>query len=956
MNRKCAIFNFWWSWKDAHGASLTALALYKLIEELGYDPCLIMTVFRGMNEEQCKEGRHFKFIEKYAKYTEKNYQTGEAYAELNEQFEHFIVGSDQVFRVEWVQDEWFLYSIRSDKNKIAMSASFGTNELTASEKRINRVAKHLKDFSAISVREKDGIEVFERYFGHRDDIEWIMDPVFLIDPSFYYDLMNNHSKNYGMDTYSKEIIFWYILDSTPEIRRLKEKISRLYDVIIVEDSQDLMAEDFLYLVANCKMMITDSFHGLCFSVILNKPFYCIYNNTRGISRVATIRELFGLGHVIFDSGCIDACDFHVPEINYTEINRIIEIERKRGREWLRYKLDNHKERNSDIMRKFILFGAGAYAEKAIALLGKEEIEMILDNDSSKWGRYIAGIPICSPEAKKEVLADYQVIVAVSQKYQQQILEQLRQAGIRNIRTIQEVQTEITKRKLENRLDYINIYDKAAAWIKNNTVDGQAIICNTDKRTGYPEVTGYYIPTLLRWGYRDLAVSYAKWLCGIQKEDGSWYDTDGNAPYVFDSAQILKGLMAIRTIYPQADAHIIKGCDWIISNMQESGRLSTPSTDAWGDGRTCSELIHMYCLSPLVQATEVFGMPQYKEAAYKILEYYKQNHYEEIMNFRLLSHFYAYVMEALLDMGEKDMAVEAMAKIEKIQKDNGAVPAYHDVNWVCSTGLFQLALVWFRLGNIESGNKAFEYACRLQNESGGWYGSYLSENDQNEDNTYFPTSEISWAVKYFLDALYYKNLAEFDLWSSSFMDGIDRDDGRYKIIREAVSSDNKSDDAVLKVLDVGCGKGRYLKNLIQDEPGNRYYAMDLSESVMDFISEAEISRKQGSLTNIDYPDDYFDVVYTCEALEHAVDIKNAIKELSRVTRDGGKIVIIDKNREQLGRMEIGEWEVWFDADVLKDMMLKYCSSVTVTDQIEYEHKKEDKLFLAWIGTVSKSKKK
>lgn len=606
------------------------------------------------------------------------------------------------------------------------------------------------------------------------------------------------------------------------------------------------------------------------------------------------------------------------------------------------------------MKKYVLFGAGVYAGKAIALLGKEEIEMILDNDSTKWGSDIEGIPVCSPEEKKELLSDCQVIVAVSQKYQREIVEQLRQAGIRNIRSIQEVQTEITRRKLENRVDYIKIYDKAVAWIKNNTIDGQAIICNTDKRKGYPEVTGYYIPTLLRWGYRELAVSYAKWLCGIQKGDGSWYDTDDNEPYVFDSAQILKGLIAIRTIYPQADVHIIKGCDWIISNMQASGRLVTPSMDAWGSGNICSELIHMYCLSPLVQAAEALDRPQYKEAAYKILDYYKKNHYDEIMNFGLLSHFYAYVMEALLDMGEEDMALEAMAKIGKIQKDNGAVPAYRDVNWVCSTGLFQLALVWFRLGNIERGNKAFAYACKLQNESGGWYGSYLSENDQNEDNTYFPTSEISWAVKYFLDALYYENLAEFDLWADSFLDEIDRDDDRYRIIRKVIASADKVDDAVLRVLDVGCGKGRYLRNLIQDEPENQYYAMDLSAKVMGFIAfgQGQINKKQGSLTRIDYPDDYFDVVYTCEALEHAVDIKNAIKELARVTKKGGKIVIIDKNKEELGRMEIGTWEVWFEADELKDIMAAYCSCVTVVDKIIYENKKDDKLFLAWIGTVAK----
>ena len=137
-----------------------------------------------------------------------------------------------------------------------------------------------------------------------------------------------------------------------------------------------------------------------------------------------------------------------------------------------------------------------------------------------------------------------------------------------------------------------------------------------------------------------------------------------APYIFDSAQILKGLLAVREIYPKVDNHIIRGCDWILQQMTEEGQLVTPVKDAWGDDiRTCSELIHMYCLAPLVQAANVFNRPDYEEKAYKILEYYKTNYYNEIMNFGLLSHFYAYVMEALLDMGEIQIAEEAMKKME-----------------------------------------------------------------------------------------------------------------------------------------------------------------------------------------------------------------------------------------------------------------------------------------------------
>lgn len=604
-------------------------------------------------------------------------------------------------------------------------------------------------------------------------------------------------------------------------------------------------------------------------------------------------------------------------------------------------------------KKYILFGAGAYARKAIELLGGKNIAYMIDNNPEKQGTKIEGIPVIGFADYFSKIGEYSVVIAVSKKYQHEIIKQIESFGMVNYRTIQEIQTEITREKLLNRPDYIEVYKKAIAWIYRNSVNGESIICNSDKPKGYPEVTGYYIPTLLQWGHHDLALSYAKWLCRIQKKDGSWYDTDDRAPYVFDTAQILKGLIAIREMYPQADFHIIKGCDWLIGNMQPSGRLTTPSKEAWGNGRACSELIHMYCLSPLVQAADNLGISRYKEAAYQILHYYKKNYYEEIMNFNLLSHFYAYVMEALLDMGERDMALEAMEKIGKLQNKNGAVPAYKDVNWVCSTGLFQFALVWFRLGNIERGNKAFEYACKLQNASGGWYGSNLSEENSTEENDYFPASEISWAVKYFLDALHYKNIVEFDLQSNSFLDRIDRQDGRYCIVRDEILSYGRLKKR-LKVLDAGCGKGRYLKNLTVDNPENTYYAMDLSESVMKYITAEEIVKKQGSLTDIGYPDDFFDIVYTCEALEHAVDIESAIREMARVTKPGGKIIIIDKNKQELGRMEIGNWEVWFEAGELKGLLEKYCLSVQMIDKIAYEDKKDDKLFLAWIGTVAKDK--
>ena len=600
------------------------------------------------------------------------------------------------------------------------------------------------------------------------------------------------------------------------------------------------------------------------------------------------------------------------------------------------------------MKDWVLFGAGSIARNTIELIGKQNIAYIVDNNHEKSGEMIKGAPVFSFEEKKQEIFNHKVVISVSKKYENEIAKQLESIGIKDYLTFSQLQYEAIRGKINCRRNGIEVYKKCIRWIHSNTVDGKAIICNTETRKGYPEVTGYYIPTLIRWGYRDLAIKFASWLIKIQKLDGSWYDTEGKEPYIFDSAQILKGLNAVREIYPkkkEIDNAILKGCEWIFSCMTSEGRLVTPSEECWGNDRyTCSELIHMYCISPLLDAGKMFDMPEYVEAANKILDYYLSHYMDDILNFSLLSHFYAYVMEALIDTGEEELCREAMDKIAVLQKESGAVPAYRNCDWVCSTGVFQLALVWFRLGDIDKGNRAFEYACKLQNESGGWYGSYLSEENSNEENTYFPAIEISWANKYFLDALYYKSQAEFNLCASDFLMGISKTDGRYRAIHSLITNSN------MKVLDVGCGKGRYLRNLLEDYKDNKYYGVDISSNVLKYLEDINVECREGTLTFIPYEDDFFDVTYTCEALEHSVDFESAIREMARVTHKDGLIAVIDKNDSCYGELEIGEWEKWPNEDELKQLMMQYCTEVVITHGLDYENGRNRDLFTSWVGKV------
>lgn len=605
-------------------------------------------------------------------------------------------------------------------------------------------------------------------------------------------------------------------------------------------------------------------------------------------------------------------------------------------------------------KKYVLFGAGRYGKIAIRYLPEEKIAFFLDNDMKKAGTELEGISIYPLSDKCGELGNYTIVITVSGENEKAIIQQLEKEGIHNHTLLREEYNRIIKQRVECSRQNLNIYQSAMKWIKRNTLHGSAVSYIAGGNEGYPEVTGYFIPSLIQWGYRDMAVSYAKWLCSIQMTDGSWGNAAGTKSFIFDTGQILKGLLSVRSMVPEVEDVILRGCEWMVSKIDADGRMPLLNEDDWGRGVANAELVHLYCLSPLKEAGRIYNIPQYEEKAEEVLDYYRKNHTADILRFERLSHFQAYVLEGLVDMGEVDLAREGMEVMAKYLDQFGYVPAYNNVSWVCSTGLFQLALIWFKLGDVKRGNEAFTYACSLQNESGGWYGSYPTEQSGLDENTYFPYDEISWVEKFFMDALYAKSVAEFEtLYTGSHalesFHQIERTSELYQVVCKAVKECCMESGAEnVSVLDVGCGWGRYIKRLAEDFPQAHLYAVELVQQPLNQIGDLKINKAIGSLTNIPYKNAQMDVVYTCEVLEHAIEIENAIHEMARVTRSGGVIIVIDKNLEALGHMKMLEWEQYFDEDKLKAYMKVYCDEVSVIHGLRPDGETVAPHFSAWIG--------
>ena len=151
----------------------------------------------------------------------------------------------------------------------------------------------------------------------------------------------------------------------------------------------------------------------------------------------------------------------------------------------------------------------------------------------------------------------------------------------------------------------------------------------------------------------------------------------------------------------------------------------------------------------------------------------------------------------------------------------------------------------------------------------------------------------------------------------------------------------------RVLDVGCGKGRFARILQERYPDAGIWGLDISEEMLKHVP-AGIQTRAGSMTALPFEDASFDAAYATESLEHAVEIDVAVGEMCRVVRPGGAIAIIDKNAEHFGRLKTPEWEKWFDRKELERLLARDCREVSSRFISYWEDVEPDGLFLAWLA--------
>ncbi len=114
----------------------------------------------------------------------------------------------------------------------------------------------------------------------------------------------------------------------------------------------------------------------------------------------------------------------------------------------------------------------------------------------------------------------------------------------------------------------------------------------------------------------------------------------------------------------------------------------------------------------------------------------------------------------------------------------------------------------------------------------------------------------------------------------------------------------------RILDVGCGRGVLLGALANR--GHEVHGMDVSETAVDGADPRADIRVAPCLTNVGYPDRHFDQVILWHVLEHLCNPREVLKEINRILKPGGQVIVAVPNFSSLQARWSGA--AWFHLDL------------------------------------------
>lgn len=342
-----------------YGSTLQCYALRKAIQKISnYDVSVIPHVFidrivNGFGETYLRE-QYDKRLKKFDDFLKTEIGcTGKHISYVTKEnvpkCDYYVAGSDVIWNTVLTKKDtnYFLdFADSMEATKVAYAPSLGVSDVKKLD--VNIFNKYIDKFDFLSVREKRDISFIQKFTDK--EVVHVLDPTFLLEKEDYLLLIEKEEKK----TDEKFILLYLVYDRTENITKIIDYANRIslkkgYKVIhfiynipyyIFEERGESFAfsgpKEFLWYVSNAELVITNSFHGLAFSVIFQKSFYVSVRKDGETKLEGMLKEL-GLEERTFKMDIdFENTSFY---LNYEDVDKKLDHLKKKSYEYLKKSLD-----------------------------------------------------------------------------------------------------------------------------------------------------------------------------------------------------------------------------------------------------------------------------------------------------------------------------------------------------------------------------------------------------------------------------------------------------------------------------------------------------------------------------------------------------------------------------------------------------------------------------------------
>ena len=335
-----------------YGAVLQARGLVEAVKKMGFEAELVD--YRNENLEKRDSFKRFYIYEglirntfniiempfwfirrkKFDKFLKETNVSGKIKGiddETTKSYSKLIVGSDQVWNPKVTNHDlsYFFSNVSDHTKKISYAASFGVSELN--EESENKYKSKLSEINSISVREQSGVELVEKIINVKPEL--VIDPSMLLNKEEWRNIYKKHYKDPVID--SKYIVIYQRAFSKSLITFAKDLSEKTgYKLVTITGNPRQLIKgkyvqsagpfEWLNIIDNAEVVVTNSFHGVAFALNFNKNLFVEYLDPKfGVNtRLENIIEYFDIHHSLIkrSKNQIEIPNLRNCSIDYEKLN------------------------------------------------------------------------------------------------------------------------------------------------------------------------------------------------------------------------------------------------------------------------------------------------------------------------------------------------------------------------------------------------------------------------------------------------------------------------------------------------------------------------------------------------------------------------------------------------------------------------------------------------------------